>query len=142
MDAFSLALKRIYKIDPKTCASDFLHNHRFGGASFGGAEFDSMARFEAATWYECDQHFKTELKAYKKLKRLQGTRIPRLYAHVRISHGDVPQAARDDAPWDQFLCVHGLLLEDIPGPTLEDWPTPDMAPNMLKIVAQCAAETI
>ncbi|SCO45693.1 uncharacterized protein FFNC_10439 [Fusarium fujikuroi] len=125
MDVFPLALKHIYKTDPKTCASDFLHNHRFGGA-----EFDSMARFEAATWYECDQHFKTELKAYKKLERLQGSRIPRLYAHVRIPHGDVPQAARDDAPWDRFLCVHGLLLEHIPGLQLEYWPTPDIASNI------------
>ncbi|CVL00706.1 uncharacterized protein FMAN_16190 [Fusarium mangiferae] len=142
MDVFPLALKRIYETDPEACASDFLHNHRFGGASFGGAESDSMARFEAATWYECDQHFKTELKAYKQLERLQGNGIPRLYAHVRIPYDAVPQGARDDTPRDQFLCVHGLLLEDIPGPTLEDWPTSDMAPNMLKIVAQGAAETI
>lgn len=101
-----------------------------------------MARFEAAAWYQCDQHFKTELKAYKQLERLQGNGIPRLYAHVRIPSDAVPQAARDDAPWDRFLCVHGLLLEDIPGPKLEDWPTLDITPYMLSTVAKGAAEMI
>ncbi|KAG4277330.1 hypothetical protein FPRO04_07627 [Fusarium proliferatum] len=142
MDVFLLALQHIYDTEPNTCPSDFLHNEKFGGARFGGAEFDSIARFEAATWYQCDQHFKTELKAYKQLERLQGTGIPRLYAHVRIPHNAVPQGARNDEPWDRFLCVHGLLLEDIPGPTLEDWPTLDITPYMLSTVANSAAEMI
>lgn len=142
MDVFLLALQHIYDTEPNTCPSDFLHNEKFGGDRFGGDEASSMARFEAATWYQCDQHFKTELKAYKQLERLQGTGIPRLYAHVRIPYNAVPQTAREDEPWDRFFCVHGLLLEDIPGTKLEDWPTLDITPYMLSTVAKGAAEMI
>ncbi|KAF5990065.1 hypothetical protein FBULB1_296 [Fusarium bulbicola] len=136
MCAFSSALEHIYKTAPeRPRASHFLDNQ-----SYGGAEADRVARFEAATWHENDKLFKTELRAYKQLESLQGDDIPRLFAHVRIPHASIDHGARDDdVQWDEFFCVHGLLLEHIEGPKLRDWPTRDTATKALKTVAQRAA---
>ncbi|ENH70457.1 hypothetical protein FOC1_g10012386 [Fusarium oxysporum f. sp. cubense race 1] len=89
---------------------------------------DGMARFEAAAWYEYDQRLKTELRAYKQLEPMQGNEIPRLYAHVRISLSVVePGAEGVDTESEEFLCVHGLLLQYIPGPQLKYFPEPGIA---------------
>ncbi|KAF4498752.1 hypothetical protein FAGAP_5091 [Fusarium agapanthi] len=112
MGPFSSAVEHIYKTAPVTPrASHSLHNQ-----SYGGVEADRVARFEAAT---CSNPFKA--KRY------------RASSHMCEFHM-LPY----DEQWDEFLCVHGLILEHIAGPRLEDWPTPNTAAGTLKAVAQLA----
>ncbi|KAF5644576.1 hypothetical protein F52700_2579 [Fusarium sp. NRRL 52700] len=121
-----------------TRASHFLHSQ-----SYGGSQADRVARFEAATWYENDERFKTELRAYKQLESLQGSIIPRLFAHVRIPHASIDPSAPDDAKkWDEFLCVHGLLLEYIAGPKLNNWPTSYTSAEALNTISQHAVSAM
>ncbi|KAH7144938.1 hypothetical protein DER46DRAFT_666902 [Fusarium sp. MPI-SDFR-AT-0072] len=93
---------------------------------------DGMARFEAATWYEYDQRPNTELRAYKQLKPMQGSEIPRLYAHVHFPLSVVDPGADRDPESEEFLCVHGLLLQYIPGPKLKYLPKPRVAEILYK----------
>ncbi|EMT69923.1 hypothetical protein FOC4_g10008364 [Fusarium odoratissimum] len=102
---------------------------------------DGMARFEAATWYEYDQRLKTEFRAYKQLEPMQGNEIPRLYAHVRIPLSVVdPDVEGVDTESEEFLCVHGLLLQYIPGLRLSHLPTPGLAQIIDKPVHDALAE--
>jgi hypothetical protein len=140
MTVFRPALEHIYKTAPvRPRASDFLDTE-----SYGGFEADRVARFEAATWYENNKRFKTELKAYKQLEPLQGNKIPRLLAHIRIPYPTIYDRAQEDGDeqWDEFYCVHGLLLEYIPGPKLRKWPKPSFAPDTLKAAIQSAIDSI
>ncbi|KAG9498563.1 hypothetical protein J7337_009371 [Fusarium musae] len=140
MTVFRFALEHIYKtalVRPR--ASDFLDTQ-----SYGGFEADRVARFEAATWYENNKRFETELKAYKELETLQGNKIPRLLAHMRVPYPiiyDRPQEDGDEQ-WDEFYCVNGLLLEYIPGPKLREWPKPSFAPYTLKAAIQSTVDSI
>ncbi|KAF5590328.1 kinase-like domain-containing protein [Fusarium pseudoanthophilum] len=140
MTLFRSALEHIYETAPvEPRASEFLDNQRYSGF-----EADRVARFEAAAWYENNKRFKTELRAYKQLEPFQGDKIPRLLAHIRIPYPiiyDRPQEEGDEQ-WDEFYCVHGLLLEYIPGPTLGKWPEPTFAPNTLKVAIQSAINSI
>ncbi|KAF5579675.1 kinase-like domain-containing protein [Fusarium pseudocircinatum] len=70
-----------------------------------------MARFEAAIWYEFDQRHKTELRAYAQLESMQGTKIPRLYANVRLSLSVIDGGRRATPEEEEFLCIPGLLLQ-------------------------------
>ncbi|KAF9773464.1 hypothetical protein IL306_008705 [Fusarium sp. DS 682] len=76
---------------------------------------DGAERFEAALWYEADQHFKTETRAYAQLNDLQGKYIPRLYAHVRLPPPEIDADALTDMESEDYLRVHGVLMQYIPG---------------------------
>uniref|UniRef100_A0A0D2XYN7 Protein kinase domain-containing protein n=1 Tax=Fusarium oxysporum (strain Fo5176) TaxID=660025 RepID=A0A0D2XYN7_FUSOF len=104
---------------------------------------DGMARFEAVTWYEYDQRLKTEFRAYKQLEPMQGNEIPRLYAHVRIPLSVVdPDVEGVGTESEEFLCVHGLLLQYIPGLRLSHLPTPGLAQIIDKPVHDALAELV
>ncbi|KAF5623635.1 kinase-like domain protein [Fusarium tjaetaba] len=140
MTVFRSALEHIYKTAPvRPRASEFLDTQRYGGP-----EADRVARFEAAAWYENNKRFKTELKAYKQLKPFQGDKIPRLLAHIRIPYPIIYKRPQEngDEQWDEFFCVHGLLLEYIPGPKLGRWPKPSFSPDTLKAAIQSAIDSI
>ncbi len=85
---------------------------------------EGHARYEAALWKECIEHFECETEAYSRLSYVQGTRIPRMYAHVRIA----PANAFPDAPADllsspqtaPYFEVRGVLIELIDGYQLWD----------------------
>ncbi|KAF4448626.1 hypothetical protein F53441_8002 [Fusarium austroafricanum] len=73
-----------------------------------GRHVEATARFEAALWYEADQHFKDEAEAYQRLGDLQGESIPRVYAHSNS---------------EDYLSVNGILIEKIQGFNLRDLAT-------------------
>ncbi|KAF4948630.1 hypothetical protein FGADI_9534 [Fusarium gaditjirri] len=133
MHVFSLALRQIYETAPD--------KHKPRAIDFYSDQSDGVERYEAAVWYENDQRFKTELQTYKQLESIQGNQIPRLYAHVRIPVSFVgPGSSDGTAESEQFLCVHGLLLEYIPGPQFKDWVN---RPNIgLTALAQRAVNSI
>ncbi|KAF8202518.1 hypothetical protein BJ912DRAFT_842750 [Pholiota molesta] len=87
---------------------------------------EGSAKYEAALWQQCNDHFDCETEAYARLGDLQGRSIPRMYAHVCLA----PQSA--DAPPEpqtaRYLEVKGVLLELIPGYNLWDLPTSPLAP--------------
>jgi hypothetical protein len=78
---------------------------------------DGLAKYEAALWQECIEHFECETKAYHRLADLQGTLIPRLYAHVSLSATKLaPVIPQETAP---YFDVRGILLERVDGYSLE-----------------------
>ncbi|KAK4135165.1 hypothetical protein BT67DRAFT_293466 [Trichocladium antarcticum] len=78
---------------------------------------EGLAKYEAALWQECIEHFECETKAYHRLTDLQGTLVPRIHAHVSLSATKlatiIPQ---ETAPYFE---VRGILLERIDGYCLE-----------------------
>lgn len=54
---------------------------------------------------------KTEIKAYKRLKDLQGVFIPCIYASVRF----LPTSTGASKNIDDYYSVNGILLQFIPG---------------------------
>ncbi|KAH7474957.1 hypothetical protein BFJ63_vAg4522 [Fusarium oxysporum f. sp. narcissi] len=137
MRVFSQVLGQTYKSAPvRPRAVDFYINQQDLSIMP-----DGMARFEAATWYEYDQRLKTEFRAYKQLEPMQGNEIPRLYAHVRIPLSVVdPDVEGVGTESEEFLCVHGLLLQYIPGLRLSHLPTPGLAQIIDKPVHDALAE--
>jgi hypothetical protein len=78
---------------------------------------DGLAKYEAALWQECIEHFECETKAYHQLADLQGTLVPRLHAHVSLSAAKLATAMpQETAPYFE---VRGILLERIDGYSLE-----------------------
>lgn len=77
----------------------------------------STAENEAYLQNMCSDYFSDETKAYDVMKSLQGKQIPRLYSAVSL-----PLERRNfGESFDQdtdLLCIPGILLEYIPGPTL------------------------
>ncbi|KAF4446842.1 hypothetical protein F53441_9546 [Fusarium austroafricanum] len=99
---------------------------------------NAQAKFEAALWYEVRSHFETEVKAYKRLKDLQGVFIPRMYASVRFwptstntSTDTDTSSTPADSPTrdDDYRSVSGILLQFIPGCSLWDLPESPSAPT-------------
>lgn len=90
---------------------------------------EDKAKYEAALWQECEEHFDCETDAYARLEDLQGTSIPRLYAHVRLAlrDPDVPQELLHPQT-ARYFEVKGILLELIPGHSLSDLATSPLAP--------------
>ncbi|KAG5802067.1 hypothetical protein H9Q71_013348 [Fusarium xylarioides] len=72
---------------------------------------DTKAEFEAAIWYEFDQRHKTELRAYKQLQSMQGTKIPRIYANVRIPLSVIDKGGQATPEEEEYLSVPGILLQ-------------------------------
>ncbi|EAQ84371.1 hypothetical protein CHGG_08385 [Chaetomium globosum CBS 148.51] len=60
---------------------------------------EDLAKYEAALWQDCIEYFECETKAYQQLSDLQGTLVPRLYAHL------VADAAYE-------INKRGVLMED------------------------------
>jgi hypothetical protein len=91
---------------------------------------DGKAKFEAALWQECIEYFECETETYARLKDLQGTSIPRMYAHVRIAPRDlgVPTDLLQSQTTPYFE-VKGVLLEVIDGYSLWDIATSPTAPG-------------
>jgi hypothetical protein len=78
-----------------------------------------LAKYEAALWQDCSEYFECETKAYHRLAKLQGTLVPRLYAHVsllsatKLATNIPPEAA-------PYFEVRGILLERIDGYCLDN----------------------
>ncbi|KAF4438768.1 serine threonine- kinase fnkB [Fusarium acutatum] len=87
------------------------------------AEPDGLARFEALLWRFADKHFKTETEAYMRMQDLQGILIPKLYAVVRVVN------SKENPREDEYLDIHGILLESIQGHSLDDLITAPCAPS-------------
>lgn len=87
---------------------------------------ESIARYEAALWRECDACFGSEIEAYGRLREVQGRSIPHMYGHVRLL------APKPDLPPDlrhsPYFAVKGVLLQRIDGYNLADLPVSPLAP--------------
>ncbi|KAG9498565.1 hypothetical protein J7337_009373 [Fusarium musae] len=68
-------------------------------------------RFEAGVWFEFYRRHKTESRAYAQLQSIQGTKIPRLYANVRIPLSFIDRGWKATPEEEEFLCVPGILLQ-------------------------------
>ncbi|KAL2128671.1 hypothetical protein VTI74DRAFT_8845 [Chaetomium olivicolor] len=106
---------------------------------------EGKAKFEAALWQECIEHFECETEAYARLRDLQGKLIPRMYAHVRIAPYDsgVP-ADLLQSQMAPYFEVRGALLEVIDGYGLWDIATSPGAPANPEIwpaIIQAAADS-
>ncbi|KAG9499666.1 hypothetical protein J7337_008125 [Fusarium musae] len=86
-------------------------------------ELDGVARFEAALWRNADKAFKTETEVYTRMQDLQGVLIPKLYATVRVV------TAKENKQEDEYLDIHGILLEPIAGCSLNDLIAATCAPT-------------
>jgi hypothetical protein len=91
---------------------------------------EGRARFEAALWQDCQDHFECETEAYARLQDLQGRLIPRMHAHVRIAPDDseVPADLLLSPQTAPYFEIRGVLLEAIDGYTLWDIVTSPRAP--------------
>lgn len=87
---------------------------------------DGRARYEAALWRECAEHFECETEAYSRLSDLQGRLIPHMYAHVRITNAyETQPPSPSTAPYFE---IRGVLLQAISGYRLWDIATAPEAP--------------
>ena len=80
---------------------------------------EGLAKYEAALWQDCIEHFECETKAYHRLTDLQGTLVPRMHAHMIILSATklatvIPQEIAS------YFEVRGILLERIDGDCLEN----------------------
>ncbi|KAL2126374.1 hypothetical protein VTI74DRAFT_1092 [Chaetomium olivicolor] len=114
---------RMLEHDKKT-ADIALRSYRYYDSTAEG-----KAKFEAAMWQECIEHFECETEAYARLRDLQGKLIPHMYAHVCIAPSDLGVPAdllqSQTAPYFE---VRGVLLEVIDGYRLWDIATSQGAP--------------
>jgi hypothetical protein len=84
------------------------------------------ARYEAALWQECANHFECETEAYSRLSQLQGSLIPYMYAHVRITGANETQPSSPSTA--RYFEIRGVLLQAIGGYKLWDIATAPGAP--------------
>ncbi|KAF4460295.1 serine threonine- kinase fnkB [Fusarium albosuccineum] len=99
---------------------------------FNDGSPDGTARYEAALWYEANEHFNNESQAYAQLADLQGTSIPRVYAHVRLASPRCNSEALQNQlqpDTENYLDVNGVLMETITGCSLWDLPNSAAAPE-------------
>jgi hypothetical protein len=103
---------------------------------------EGLAKYEAPLWQDCNEHFECETKAYDRLAKLQGTVVPRLYAHVSLLSATKlatimpPEAA-------PYFEVRGILLERIDGYCLDNLLTLGPLPKNLRTwqhIIQLAAD--
>ncbi|KAK4143976.1 uncharacterized protein C8A04DRAFT_37008 [Dichotomopilus funicola] len=80
---------------------------------------EGLAKYEAALWQDCSEHFECETKAYHRLAKLQGTVVPHLYAYVSLLSATKPATIipPEVAPYFE---VRGILLERIDGYCLDN----------------------
>jgi hypothetical protein len=92
---------------------------RFLDKDDGKITTESYAKYEAALWQECSEHFECETEAYSRLGDLQGKLIPRMLAHVRLlavggkPQGVLPAGIPPEAA--SYFEIRGILLEYIDG---------------------------
>jgi len=92
---------------------------------------EGRAKYEAALWYESNEHFRCETQAYQRLGNLQGKAIPRMLAHIRLlAVGGESNSLPTDLPPGAASCfeIRGILLEFIDGYSLQDMTTSPLAP--------------
>ncbi|KAF5966167.1 hypothetical protein FBULB1_11796 [Fusarium bulbicola] len=104
-------------------------------------EPDGVAKFEAALWRNANNGFKTETEAYTRMQDLQGVLIPKLYAVVHVV-----TAKENTQQYNEYLDIHGILLEPIAGCSLRDLITaPPYAPTTKEewsSIVQCAVDSV
>ncbi|KAL2145262.1 hypothetical protein VTI28DRAFT_7630 [Corynascus sepedonium] len=134
--AFSL---RVLEHDKKT-ADIAVRSHWYHDSTVEG-----KAKFEAALWQECIEHFECETEVYARLTDFQGKLIPYMYAHVCIAPSDLNIPV--DLPQSQtapYFEVKGILLEVVDGYRLWDIATSQAAPADPKLwpaIIQTAVDT-
>ncbi|EPE03085.1 hypothetical protein F503_08699 [Ophiostoma piceae UAMH 11346] len=107
---------------------------------------EGTAQYEAALWQECCEYFDCETEAYERLRALQGTSVPRMYAHVCLAPPSADTAPPDPIQSPQtthYLEVRGILLEPVPGSAMWDWaisPLSSFDPVMWQAVVQFAVD--
>ncbi|KAF5590326.1 serine threonine kinase fnkB [Fusarium pseudoanthophilum] len=84
-------------------------------------------RFEAGVWYEFNRRRKTESMAYAQLRSIQGTKIPHLYANVRIPLSFIDKDYKATPEEEEFLYVPGILLQYYECQKLSELYLPGMA---------------
>lgn len=95
-----------------------------------GEQTDPVARYEAALWQECREHFDCETEAYERLSDVQGILVPRKYAHVQLEMEDTELPSDPLEPqMASYFEVRGVLLELIKGYNLWDMSTSLKAPS-------------
>ncbi|KAK4153669.1 hypothetical protein C8A00DRAFT_33620 [Chaetomidium leptoderma] len=90
---------------------------------------EGLAKYEAALWQDCIEHFECETKAYNRLAHLQGKLVPRVLAHISLSAtklATIPQEAAS------YFEIRGILLERIDGYCLEDLTLAPLPSNLRK----------
>ncbi|KAJ3541644.1 hypothetical protein NM208_g4511 [Fusarium decemcellulare] len=103
-------------------------------SSFYDNSPDGRARYEAALWHEANEHFNNETQAYAQLIDLQGTSIPQVYAHIRLTSPGYNTNASDsrlqpETETEKYLHINGILIEVITGYNLWDLPISAAAPS-------------
>lgn len=102
--------------------------------SFLNGSPGGVAKYEAVTYHKCQEFFSRETRTYAKLSELQGTIIPRLFAHVRLR---LPQVNIAPCPPDllerpetrQYFEVKGILMELVDGYELSELHSSPVAPS-------------
>lgn len=105
---------------------------------------DGDAKYEAALWWKCNKDFDRETEAYKRLKDLQGKSIQRVYAHVRFMPPNLPLDLLE-SPLARYFEIKGILLQFIPGYSLSDLGTSQLAPSEPEIcqeIVQTAVDAV
>ncbi|KAG7292161.1 hypothetical protein NEMBOFW57_002196 [Staphylotrichum longicolle] len=81
---------------------------------------EGLAKYEAALWQDCIEHFECETKAYHRLADAQGMLVPRIHGHVSLSATKlaaiIPQ---ETAPYFELavdaaheINKRGVIMED------------------------------
>jgi hypothetical protein len=86
----------------------------------GPEKSEKSAKYEAIMWRECEGNFNRETEAYERLQDLQGTTIPRMYAHVRLvlQDPDVPQDLLDSADTARYFEIKSKAFSCKPYPAI------------------------
>ena len=79
---------------------------------------EGLAKYEAALWQDCIEHFECETEAYRRLADLQGTVVPRIHAHITLSATKLATIVPQETL--PYFEVRGILLERIDGYCLEN----------------------
>ncbi|KAK3899175.1 hypothetical protein C8A05DRAFT_37230 [Staphylotrichum tortipilum] len=89
-----------------------------------------QAKYEAALWRECNEHFRSETQAYMRLASHRGKSVPRMLGHVRLAADGQISSSRADIPPQaaSYFEVRGVLLELLDRYNLEDITTSPLAP--------------
>ncbi|KAK3309862.1 uncharacterized protein B0T15DRAFT_16390 [Chaetomium strumarium] len=100
---------------------------------------ERLAKYEAALWYDCIEHFECETQAYRRLADLQGKLVPRMLAHVSLSPTKLATTIPQEAA--SYFNIEGILLERIDGYCLSDltgFPPPSNLKEWQQIIQSAA----
>ena len=101
---------------------------------------EGLAKFDAALWHDCFDHFECVTQGYNRLADLQGKVVPRLLSHVSLTPNTKPTVnrPREEA---SYFDIRGILLERIDGYCLEDLtgsPLPSNLTSWQRIIQSAA----